>query len=73
MPMCISIQCPPLFLEDPNLSLVELNTSAWGRAVFRCSWGYRLSGPSAIECEPNGHWSGPLPRCRGKHFTPIYF
>ncbi|XP_058447952.1 locomotion-related protein Hikaru genki isoform X2 [Malaya genurostris] len=63
-PNCHSIQCPPLFLEDPHLSLVELNTSAWGRAVFRCAWGYRLSGPPGLECEPNGHWSGPIPRCR---------
>uniref|UniRef100_A0A6E8VWB2 Locomotion-related protein Hikaru genki n=1 Tax=Anopheles coluzzii TaxID=1518534 RepID=A0A6E8VWB2_ANOCL len=64
-PTCHPIQCPPLFLEDPHLSLVELNTSAWGRAVFRCAWGYRLSGPPGLECEPNGHWSGPIPRCRG--------
>ncbi|XP_055601086.1 locomotion-related protein Hikaru genki-like isoform X2 [Uranotaenia lowii] len=63
-PNCHPIQCPPLFLEDPHLSLVELNTSAWGRAVFRCAWGYRLSGPPGLECEPNGRWSGPIPRCR---------
>uniref|UniRef100_A0A6E8VVI3 Locomotion-related protein Hikaru genki n=1 Tax=Anopheles coluzzii TaxID=1518534 RepID=A0A6E8VVI3_ANOCL len=69
-PTCHPIQCPPLFLEDPHLSLVELNTSAWGRAVFRCAWGYRLSGPPGLECEPNGHWSGPIPRCRGKAQCP---
>lgn len=57
-PTCIPIQCPPLFLEDPHLSLIELNTSAWGRAVFSCSWGYRLSGPSNLECLASGHWSG---------------
>lgn len=65
-PTCIPIQCPPLFLEDPHLSLIELNTSAWGRAVFSCSWGYRLSGPPNLECLASGHWSGPIPRCRGK-------
>lgn len=65
-PTCIPIQCPPLFLEDPHLSLIELNTSAWGRAVFSCSWGYRLSGPSNLECLASGHWSGPIPRCRGE-------
>ncbi|XP_037044885.1 locomotion-related protein Hikaru genki isoform X2 [Bradysia coprophila] len=63
-PTCHSIQCPPLFLEDPHLSLTELNASAWGRAVFKCSWGYRLSGPPGLECEPNGIWSGPVPRCK---------
>jgi hypothetical protein len=66
-PTCIPIQCPPLFLEDPHLSLIELNTSAWGRAVFSCSWGYRLSGPSNLECLASGHWSGPIPRCRGNY------
>ncbi|KAJ6640580.1 Locomotion-related protein Hikaru genki [Pseudolycoriella hygida] len=63
-PTCHSIQCPPLFLEDPHLSLTELNASAWGRAVFKCSWGYRLSGPPGLECEPSGVWSGPVPRCK---------
>lgn len=29
-PTCVPIQCPPLFLEDPHLSLIELNTSSWG-------------------------------------------
>lgn len=65
-PTCLPIQCPPLFLEDPHLSLIELNTSAWGRAVFSCSWGYRLSGPPNLECLSSGHWSGPIPRCRGE-------
>lgn len=72
-PTCIPIQCPPLFLDDPHLSLVELNTSAWGRAVFRCAWGYRLSGASSIECEPSGRWSGAVPRCRGKFFINHIF
>lgn len=36
-------------------------------------WGYRLSGPPSLECEPSGLWSGPVPRCRGKqhHFPSI--
>lgn len=72
VPTCIPIQCPPLFLDDPHISLVELNTSAWGRAVFRCSWGYRLSGPPSIECETSGRWSGAIPRCRGKYDAHIF-
>lgn len=67
-PTCHSIQCPPLFLEDPHLSLTELNASAWGRAVFKCSWGYRLSGPPGLDCEPSGIWNGPVPRCKGRIF-----
>lgn len=26
----------------------------------------RLSGPSNLECLASGHWSGPIPRCRGE-------
>lgn len=64
LPACNPVQCPSLFIEDPHLSLTELNTSAWGRAIFKCSWGYRLSGPSSLECQSDGTWNGPTPRCR---------
>lgn len=37
--------------------------------MFRCSWGYRLSGPPGLECLASGHWSGPIPRCRGNKTT----
>lgn len=63
-PTCQAVQCPPLFLEDSHLSLTELNTSAWGKAVFKCQWGFKLNGPASLECQPNGVWSGPVPRCR---------
>ncbi|XP_063225322.1 locomotion-related protein Hikaru genki [Bacillus rossius redtenbacheri] len=62
-PSCTPIICPSLQLEDPHLSLVEHNTSYGGRAVFRCSWGYRLTGPPGLECELDGTWSGPIPSC----------
>lgn len=65
-PTCHAVQCPRLILDDPHLSLVELNTSAWGRAVFKCQWGFKLTGPPGLECNPTGAWSGPVPRCRGK-------
>ncbi|SPP72940.1 locomotion-related protein Hikaru genki isoform X2 [Drosophila guanche] len=63
-PTCHSIQCPRLELDDPHLSLIELNTSAWGRAVFKCQWGFKLTGPAQLDCEPTGVWSGPVPRCK---------
>ncbi|KAL9921690.1 locomotion-related protein hikaru genki isoform 2-T4 [Glossina fuscipes fuscipes] len=63
-PTCHAVQCPRLTLDDPHLSLVELNTSAWGRAVFKCQWGFKLTGPPTLECEPTGVWSGPVPRCK---------
>ncbi|XP_075165100.1 locomotion-related protein hikaru genki isoform X2 [Haematobia irritans] len=63
-PSCQAVQCPRLTLDDPHLSLVELNTSAWGRAVFKCQWGFKLTGPPGLECDPTGVWSGPVPRCK---------
>ncbi|XP_073812616.1 locomotion-related protein hikaru genki isoform X2 [Musca autumnalis] len=63
-PTCQAVQCPRLILDDPHLSLVELNTSAWGRAVFKCQWGFKLTGPPGLECEPTGVWSGAVPRCK---------
>ncbi|XP_032590250.1 locomotion-related protein Hikaru genki isoform X2 [Drosophila grimshawi] len=63
-PTCHPIQCPRLILDDPHLSLIELNTSAWGRAVFKCQWGFKLTGPALLDCEPTGVWSGPVPRCK---------
>ncbi|TMW44682.1 hypothetical protein DOY81_010236 [Sarcophaga bullata] len=63
-PTCQAVQCPRLILDDPHLSLVELNTSAWGRAVFKCQWGFKLTGPPGLECDPTGVWSGPVPRCK---------
>ncbi|XP_037805357.1 locomotion-related protein Hikaru genki isoform X1 [Lucilia sericata] len=71
-PTCQAVQCPRLILDDPHLSLVELNTSAWGRAVFKCQWGFKLTGPPGLECDPTGVWSGPVPRCRAIQCpTPI--
>ncbi|XP_011296123.1 locomotion-related protein Hikaru genki isoform X2 [Musca domestica] len=63
-PTCQAVQCPRLILDDPHLSLVELNTSAWGRAVFKCQWGFKLTGPPGLECDPSGVWSGTVPRCK---------
>uniref|UniRef100_W8AFK3 Locomotion-related protein Hikaru genki n=1 Tax=Ceratitis capitata TaxID=7213 RepID=W8AFK3_CERCA len=65
-PTCQAVQCPRLALDDPHLSLIELNTSAWGRAMFKCQWGFKLTGPPRLDCEPTGVWSGPVPRCKGE-------
>ncbi|XP_053966352.1 locomotion-related protein Hikaru genki isoform X3 [Anastrepha ludens] len=71
-PTCQAVQCPRLALDDPHLSLVELNTSAWGRAMFKCQWGFKLTGPPRLDCEPTGVWSGPVPRCKAiQCSTPV--
>ncbi|XP_018334857.1 locomotion-related protein Hikaru genki-like [Agrilus planipennis] len=67
IPSCEPVRCPaldsPAGLEEPHLKLEEHNSSYGGRAVFSCTWGYKLVGPPGIECEINGNWSGPLPKC----------
>ncbi|KAH0818636.1 hypothetical protein GEV33_004155 [Tenebrio molitor] len=67
VPRCELVKCESLStpggLYEPHLQLEEHNNSYGGRAVFSCAWGYRLMGPPGIECELNGNWSGPLPKC----------
>lgn len=54
----------------PHLSLVEYNSSFGGRAMFQCSWGYRLVGAPGLECEMDGTWSGEVPFCIRKCSEP---
>ncbi|KAF2898760.1 hypothetical protein ILUMI_07417 [Ignelater luminosus] len=67
VPTCEPVRCPSLSapggLDEPHLKLVEHNSSYGGRAVFSCAWGYQLVGPPGVECELDGNWSGPLPKC----------
>lgn len=73
VPRCELVKCESLTtpggLYEPHLELEEHNNSFGGRAVFSCAWGYRLMGPPGIECELNGNWSGPLPKCVRKYVT----
>ncbi|XP_013189377.1 locomotion-related protein Hikaru genki [Amyelois transitella] len=66
-PTCEETFCPALTSLGPQLSVVEYNSSFGGRAVFQCSWGYRLLGAPGLECELDGRWSGGTPVC-----IPIY-
>lgn len=67
VPSCAPVRCPSLDapggLAEPHLKLEEHNSTYGGRAVFSCAWGYKLLGPPGIECELDGNWSGPLPKC----------
>jgi hypothetical protein len=73
VPFCMPIICPRLEIDDPHLTLVEHNTSYGGRAVFRCTWGYRLTAPPGVECEVDGQWSGPVPSCEGEIYSFVVF
>lgn len=66
-PTCEETFCPMLKTLGPHLSVVEYNSSFGGRAMFQCSWGYRLVGAPGLECEMDGKWSGEVPHC-----IPIY-
>ncbi|CAH0715962.1 unnamed protein product, partial [Brenthis ino] len=65
-PTCVETFCPALRAAGA-LSVLEHDASHGGRAVFACAWGYRLVGAPGLECEPDGRWSGDVPRC-----APIY-
>lgn len=71
MPHCELVRCPSLEERvselEPHLHLEEHNSSWGGRAVFSCSWGYKLVGQPGIECELNGNWSGDIPKCVGMY------
>ncbi|CAH1647501.1 unnamed protein product [Spodoptera littoralis] len=62
-PTCEETFCPMLKTLGPHLSVVEYNSSFGGRAMFQCSWGYRLIGAPGLECEMDGKWSGEVPHC----------
>ncbi|CAF4748505.1 unnamed protein product [Pieris macdunnoughi] len=66
-PTCEETFCPFFTSLNPHLSIIEHNSSFGGRAVFTCSWGYRLVGAPGLECENDGQWSGEMPQC-----IPIY-
>ncbi|XP_068083927.1 locomotion-related protein Hikaru genki [Anabrus simplex] len=70
-PQCLPIKCPGVENDDPHLSVVEHNTSYRGLTVFRCSWGYRLTGQSHIQCQEDGRWSGPTPACQAVQCSPL--
>lgn len=67
------MRCPSLTLpggiEEPHLKVMEHNASYGGRALFKCAWGYKLEGSPGIECELDGNWSGPLPKCVRKYYA----
>lgn len=71
VPKCELVKCQsletPEALYEPHLEIEEHNNSYGGIAVFSCAWGYKLIGPPGIECELNGNWSGPLPKCVRKY------
>ncbi|KAB0796627.1 hypothetical protein PPYR_10688 [Photinus pyralis] len=67
VPSCDPVRCPSLVtpgaLDEPHVKVMEHNCSYGGRAVFSCAWGYQLVGPPGVECELDGNWSGPVPKC----------
>ncbi|XP_055328022.1 sushi, von Willebrand factor type A, EGF and pentraxin domain-containing protein 1-like isoform X2 [Paramacrobiotus metropolitanus] len=57
------VECP---LIVPFVYKLVANTSSTRmgtHASFNCSRGYRLDGPSHLECLPTGNWSNRIPTC----------
>ena len=44
----------------------------WTVVTFECTAGYKLVGPSRLQCRPGGNWSEMQnPRCEGKKHSSI--
>ena len=62
-PTCEAVHCTPLNPPQFGASDVD-HFQTGGEALFTCSPGYELNGPSASTCEVDGTWSHPVPECR---------
>ena len=54
----------------PNGIRKVLGTTAGSVVEYSCKHGFELVGHSKRFCLRNGRWSGSLPVCRSKQFTP---
>ena len=43
------------------------------RCTYTCKSGYRRNGVASRNCQPNGQWSGSLPRCDSKMLLLVAF
>ena len=62
---CDPVECP--LLDDLQNGSVKLRGHSYGDLVqFECNSGYRMEGGGVLKCLETGHWSGRMPKCRGK-------
>lgn len=52
--------------EVPNTNITCKNTPK-DSCHYQCDVGYRLDSNPVLICEPNGTWSGTVPKCRGRY------
>lgn len=69
-PHCQPVRCTALEILDAHLRVLSLNNSFQGKATFLCPFGYRLVGPDAITCGPQGQWTGFVPKCKAISCPP---
>jgi len=63
-PKCLPLQCPPLAIQDPNLSCSVSTNKFGGTARCFCRERFTLIGEGSLHCRQNGRWSNLLPICR---------
>ncbi|KAF4525716.1 hypothetical protein B566_EDAN011893 [Ephemera danica] len=78
VPVCEAVECPDSLdvteESHPNLRVTIQSQEAGGRAIFTCTPGYGLRGPSESICQSDGKWSDPIPICHDvkcEHPGPI--
>ncbi|XP_050519903.1 locomotion-related protein Hikaru genki isoform X2 [Daktulosphaira vitifoliae] len=62
-PVCIMVKCPPISVDDSRLIMIEYNNTYGKRAVFKCAWGFQMSGENSIQCMEDSTWSHQIPTC----------
>ncbi|CAG12911.1 unnamed protein product, partial [Tetraodon nigroviridis] len=64
LPECIEVDCG--HPGTPPYAVMSGEKFTFGSTVrYSCSGDRQLVGDSLLNCQLNGHWSGPLPHCSG--------
>lgn len=63
----IGIECPKL--KPPAYAKILVSGNyVDDYAVYRCAYGYSLSGDKRRVCQEDGTWSGDEPKCNKKDY-----
>ncbi|NWY42342.1 LYAM2 protein, partial [Sylvia atricapilla] len=68
-PSCAAVRCeavPRPAEGSVSCDRAPAELTSGSRCDFQCSEGYVLEGSPSTECLPQGLWSEPVPKCKGK-------
>ena len=63
------------YCDEPEIpvngDIVGTGNMVGNRVTYFCNSGFKLSGDAVRTCQPNGQWSGTLPKCN-RMFTATW-